>query len=250
QENCLNETQKKLDINEAVVRKETTIIAQQASIDESESSLTNPQSKKGVILTPASAAGVTTASSTVVTDTDADRGGAMDDTYATEDDELAPDLTNAMPQHGDKSSPFYELINYVFQKAKGMAAILPTTTPNGISALHHEMHMIAAEELKRPGPVFLKKDVLSTPKEHLRRLAIDVKDVLAMSVQTPFGSNSDEDTDDNYIVGTTSIDVPERCRTPPPKKRLNPYILFSPSKRDRRSAQNYIDFVDDDEDDD
>lgn len=447
-----------------------------------------------------------------------------------ENDELTPDLTIAVPPSGNKSSPFYELITYVFRKAKGMTATLPTTAPSGISALHSEMYLAALEELRRPGPVFHKKDVLvilsaiintvvpsgrrfsiskyvkaasllpkldpnsdiylsvtglprdllvalhpqidhdrhcppqfgqlkkcvwnllcstpektavytilqimnqiilwielgvfetptseqvyvsawsllfnillsdsgiraipgelvskastnarqrtedafgsttsascgrkvdlsirirvdnqwkteiaifefksssstpeickkqqqksvrinaailldlesrglnidksypiiaegralgmdfytlrryqdvlgagrSTPKGvslpsqvddlkaflesdtmitllafrgHLRRFAVDVKDVLAMSTQTPFGSSSDEDTDEDDVDGTPSVDVPARPCTPPPKKRPNPHILFSPSKRDKRPAQDHVDFVDDDEDD-
>lgn len=76
-----------------------------------------------------------------------------------------------------------------------------------------------------------------------------MKDVLAMSTQTPFGSSSDEDTDEDDVDGTPSVDVPARPCTPPPKKRPNPHILFSPSKRDKRPAQDHVDFVDDDEDD-
>ncbi|KAG0290478.1 hypothetical protein BGZ96_006066 [Linnemannia gamsii] len=509
-------------------------MAQQASLHESANSLAALQSNRKVMaLTPASSAGATTTSATGAADSDVGRGSAEDDAYATEDDELTPDLTIAVSPSGNKSSPFYELITYVFQKvSKGMTATLPTTAPSGISALHSEMYLAALEELRRQGPVFHKKDVLvilsaiintvvpsgrrfsiskhvkaasllpkldpnsdiylsvtgllrdllvalhpqidhdrhcppqfgqlkkcvwlcstpektavyrilqimnqiilwielglfetptseqvyvsawsllfnillsdsgiraipgdlvskasanarqqtedafgsttsasrgrkvdlsirirvdnqwkteiaifefksssstpemckkqqqksvrinaailldlasrglhidksypiiaegralgmdfytlrryqdvlgagrSTPKgvslpsqvddlksflesdtmitllafresdtEHLRRFAVDVKDVLGMSTQTPFGSSSDEDTDEDDVDGTLSVDVPARPSTPPPKKRPNPHILFSPSKRDKRPAQDLVDFVDDDEDD-
>ncbi|KAG0056668.1 hypothetical protein BGZ89_002060 [Linnemannia elongata] len=49
---------------------------------------------------------------------------------------------------------------------------------------------------------FLESDTMITLlafREHLRRFAVDVKDVLAMSTQTPFGSSSDEDTDEDDV---------------------------------------------------
>ncbi|KAG0222472.1 hypothetical protein BGW42_006593 [Actinomortierella wolfii] len=98
-----------------------------------------------------------------VTDTtvseDSGQETADPDTPAVEEDESPSNLTIAMPHHDD-SYPFYELIAYVFQKAKGVNAILPSTIPRGISLLHREMYLAAMEELKRPGPVMAKKEVL------------------------------------------------------------------------------------------
>lgn len=116
------------------------------------------------------------------------------------------------------------------------------STPKGVSLPSQ------VDDLK----AFLESDTMITLlafREHLRRFAVDVKDVLAMSTQTPFGSSSDEDTDEDDVDGTPSVDVPARPCTPPPKKRPNPHILFSPSKRDKRPAQDHVDFVDDDMDD-
>ncbi|KAG0282634.1 hypothetical protein BGZ97_008905, partial [Linnemannia gamsii] len=113
-----------------------------------------------MVLTPASSAGATSTTITRAAETE-DRGSAEEDGYegtsSEEDDELTPDLTIAAPPSGNKSSPFYGLITYVFQR---MAAALPTTVPSGISALHREMYVAALEELRRPGPVVHKKDAL------------------------------------------------------------------------------------------
>lgn len=200
----LKETQKKLELNAAIDRKETAIMAQQASLHESANSLAALQSnRKEMALTPASSAGATTTSATGAADTDVGRGSAEDDAYATEgassveNDELTPDLTIAVPPSGNKSSPFYELITYVFRKAKGMTATLPTTAPSGILALHSEMYLAALEELRRPGPVFHKKDVLvilsaiiNTVVPSGRRFSIS-KHVKAASLLPKLDPNSD-----------------------------------------------------------
>ncbi|KAF9928048.1 hypothetical protein BGZ65_006439, partial [Modicella reniformis] len=73
--------------------------------------------------------------------------------------------------------------------------------------------------------------------DHLRRFTVDVADVLAMPASPIFGNESDEDN------STPSPAIP------PPKKRPNPYVLFSPSKRDKKDSQDYFDFVDDDDED-
>ncbi|KAF9181076.1 hypothetical protein BGZ49_004910 [Haplosporangium sp. Z 27] len=67
----LNETQKKLEVNAAIVRKKTAIMAQQASLHDSASVFaTPPSSSKGMILTPASLATVTPMSATGVAETE------------------------------------------------------------------------------------------------------------------------------------------------------------------------------------
>ncbi|KAF9897236.1 hypothetical protein BX616_005944, partial [Lobosporangium transversale] len=69
----LNETQKKLEVNAAIVRKETAIMAQQASLHDSASVFAAPpSSSKGMILTPASSATVTPMSATGVAETEAE----------------------------------------------------------------------------------------------------------------------------------------------------------------------------------
>jgi hypothetical protein len=59
-------------------------------------------------------------------------------------------------------------------------------------------------------------------------------DVLAMSPSTPFGDGNENDPpsipDDPPL---TPADPPERQCTPPPRKRSSPFILFSPSKKDK-----------------
>ncbi|KAG0304985.1 hypothetical protein BGZ98_004745 [Dissophora globulifera] len=94
-----------------------------------------------------------------------------DGTHAEEDKEaFAPDVavfpddeespTIVVPRSGARSSPFYDLITYVFEAAKGKDAILPSTVPTGLSKIFREMYQSALEELQTPGPVVSKKDAL------------------------------------------------------------------------------------------
>ncbi|KAF9545153.1 hypothetical protein EC957_011223 [Mortierella hygrophila] len=83
-------------------------------------------------------------------------------------------------------------------------------------------------------------------REHLRRYAVDVVDVMAMSPSTPFGGGDDDDpssTPDD--PPSTPADPPARQCTPPPRKRPWPFMQFSRSKRDKVHAH-----TDDDDDDD
>ncbi|KAI7815743.1 hypothetical protein BC939DRAFT_534124 [Gamsiella multidivaricata] len=97
-------------------------------------------------------------------------------------------------------------------------------------------------------------------REHLRRYAVDVVDVLAMSPSTPFGDGNEDDPtstpddpsltpDDPSLTPDdpplTPADPPARQCTPPPRKRPSPFILFSPSKKDKIHAH-----ADDNDDDD
>ncbi|KAF9085626.1 hypothetical protein BGX27_003411, partial [Mortierella sp. AM989] len=59
-----------------------------------------------------------------------------------------------------KSTPFYDLIAFVFQKVKKKPAILPSFIPGGLSSNHKELYKAALDELCKPGPVQAKKDVL------------------------------------------------------------------------------------------
>ncbi|KAI8594446.1 hypothetical protein EDD21DRAFT_421725 [Dissophora ornata] len=68
--------------------------------------------------------------------------------------------TIAVPPCGASSSPFYDLITYVFLAAKEKDPTLPSTTPDGLSKLHLEMYQAALEELRLPGPVVDKKDAM------------------------------------------------------------------------------------------
>ncbi|KAF9176657.1 hypothetical protein BGZ51_009874, partial [Haplosporangium sp. Z 767] len=99
-----------------------------------------------------------------------------------------------------------------------------------------------AKGLSLPSQVSLLKTFLQSNsilillsfKEHLRRYAVDVVDVLAMSPLTPFGGGDEDDppSTPNDPISTTA-DPPERQCTPPPRKRPTPFILFSPSKKDK-----------------
>ncbi|KAG0061345.1 hypothetical protein BGZ90_003619 [Linnemannia elongata] len=98
-------------------------------------------------------------------------------------------------------------------ESRGLNIDKSRSTPKGVSLPSQ------VDDLK----AFLESDTMITLlafRGHLRRFAVDVKDVLAMSTQTPFGSSSDEDTDEDEM-----------------------------SMRDKRPAQDHVDFVDDDEDD-
>ncbi|KAG0025143.1 hypothetical protein BGZ82_010200, partial [Podila clonocystis] len=77
-------------------------------------------------------------------------------------------------------------------------------------------------------------------REHLRRYAVDVVDVLAMSPSTPFGDGDEDDPP------STPDDPPARQCTPPPRKRPSPFILFSPSRKDK--VHVHADDNDDDDD--
>ncbi|KAG0045416.1 hypothetical protein BGZ83_009380 [Gryganskiella cystojenkinii] len=80
--------------------------------------------------------------------------------------------------------------------------------------------------------------------EHLRRYALDVLDGLSKTPLTPFGSDDDDEEtpspDDHPPAGS--------C-TPPLKKRTNPFVLFSPSKKDKQVDDNHNDNHDDNHDD-
>ncbi|KAF9544506.1 hypothetical protein EC957_011902 [Mortierella hygrophila] len=67
-----------------------------------------------------------------------------------------------------------------------------------------------------------KIDISIRIQEHLRRYAIDVQDVLARMPSSPFGSDDDDDRPFS----------PALPSTPPLKKSSDPFILFSPSKKD------------------
>ncbi|KAK3836406.1 MAG: hypothetical protein JOS17DRAFT_771927 [Linnemannia elongata] len=98
----LNEAQKKLVVNAT-------------SLHELANSLATLQSnKRGMVLTPASSVGATRTSATGAADTD--EVSRVTGSSPVENDELAPDLTTAVPPSGNKSDPFYELISYVFQE--------------------------------------------------------------------------------------------------------------------------------------
>ncbi|KAG0333439.1 hypothetical protein BG000_009168, partial [Podila horticola] len=58
-----------------------------------------------------------------------------------------------------KSSPFYELAQYIFHKVQDRPSMLPTV-PSGLSAIHDEMFRLALKLLKEPGDVIHKKDAL------------------------------------------------------------------------------------------
>ncbi|KAF9900010.1 hypothetical protein EC991_008035 [Linnemannia zychae] len=57
-----------------------------------------------------------------------------------------------------KSSPFYELAQYIFHKVQDRLSTLPTVPP-GLSFIHEEMSRLALKLLNEPGDVILKKDV-------------------------------------------------------------------------------------------
>ncbi|KAF9993560.1 hypothetical protein BGZ80_002162 [Entomortierella chlamydospora] len=120
--------------------------------------------------------------------------------------------------------------------------------------------------LSLPSQVFQLKTFLQSNsiltllsfREHLRRYAVDVVDALAMPLSTPF---SDDDEDDHPStpddLPSTSVDAPStpadppaRPCTPPPRKRPNPYILFTPSKKDKLGVEVHAHAVVDDDDDD
>lgn len=63
---------------------------------------------------------------------------------------------------------------------------------------------------------------------------MDAVDVLAMSPSTPFGDGDEDDPPSTpNDPPLTPTDPPERQCTPPPRKRPSPFILFSPSKKDK-----------------
>ncbi|KAF8926343.1 hypothetical protein BGZ47_002800 [Haplosporangium gracile] len=85
-------------------------------------------------------------------------------------------------------------------------------------------------------------------REHLRRYAVDVVDVLAMSQSTPFG-DGDEDDPPSIPDDPPSIPADPSARqcTPPPRKRPSPFVLFSPSKKDKVYVHADVNDDDDDE---
>jgi len=77
---------------------------------------------------------------------------------------------------------------------------------------------------------------------------VDVIDVLAMSPSTPFGDGDEDDpptTPDD--PPSTPANPPALQCTPPPRKRARPFILFSPSKKDK--VHVHADVNEDDDDD-
>ncbi|KAG0221461.1 hypothetical protein BGW42_007682, partial [Actinomortierella wolfii] len=101
------------------------------------------------------------------------------------------------------------------------------STPKGISLPSQ------VEDLK----AFLESDamiLLLDFKDHMRRFAVDVIDPLATSKQTPFGVNNCGDMDEEGGESALTANAIPRYTTPPPRKRSNPYILYSPSKNSKR----------------
>ncbi|KAG9064472.1 hypothetical protein KI688_003662 [Linnemannia hyalina] len=70
--------------------------------------------------------------------------------------------------------------------------------------------------------------------EHLRRYAIDIQDVLAKTPSSPFEGGDDDDL----------AFSPALPSTPPPKKRSDSFILFSPSKKDKHNDCDHDDGAD------
>ncbi|KAG0040473.1 hypothetical protein BGZ83_002531 [Gryganskiella cystojenkinii] len=139
----LAETQKKLGLNAATVAKKTAIMAQTASLHESEQSfalLSSHRKAKGI-------------PPTVTND---EKVSESDGEFP--DDEETP--TIVVPQSGARSSPFYDLITYVFESSKGKDTVLPSTVPKGLSKILREIYRSALKELQTPGPAVHKKDAL------------------------------------------------------------------------------------------
>ncbi|KAG9071688.1 hypothetical protein KI688_005901 [Linnemannia hyalina] len=96
-----------------------------------------------------------------------------------------------------KSTPFYDLIAYVFQKVKKKPAVLPSFIPGGLSSNHKELYKAALDELRKPGPVQAKKDVLvmlsgiiNTVVPSGRCFSLS-KTIVTSSQLTPVDPNSD-----------------------------------------------------------
>ncbi|KAF9106560.1 hypothetical protein BGX27_009115 [Mortierella sp. AM989] len=127
---------------------------------------------------------------------------------------------------------FYTLRRYDDVLGAGKA------TAKGISLSSQVEHLKA----------FLESDAILTLhafKEHLRRYAIDVTDILAISSSTPFESDPDDSYEDSLLTNPIS-----RPSTPPSKKRVRPFVVFSPSKRDKKDSQFQTDLECSDDDDD
>ncbi|KAF9579219.1 hypothetical protein BGW38_004608 [Lunasporangiospora selenospora] len=169
----LNETQNRLLCNATIIRKETAILAQQASLRDSASSFEVPYTGwNQKFPTPSSSAGAT--STPTAPDTEgldsvgnaslveaqdiskeqADRTDAQDDSL-----EESTSADEAIVWSPAKSSPFYELVRYIFSKAKNKYAPFPVM-PSDLSENHRQMFEKAVELLREPGDILRKKEIL------------------------------------------------------------------------------------------
>ncbi|KAG9063257.1 hypothetical protein KI688_004861 [Linnemannia hyalina] len=87
-----------------------------------------------------------------------------------------------------RTSPFYELVDFIFKKSQGQDPSLPALPP-GLSSTHSEMFGMALKLLREPGDVTKKKSVLSKTLDDLRAnmqaaLYPDPDDPAAMSVES------------------------------------------------------------------
>ncbi|KAG0053383.1 hypothetical protein BGZ83_001217 [Gryganskiella cystojenkinii] len=83
---------------------------------------------------------------------DQDNNGAeLDERISTISEEEILSISRA------KSSPFYELAQYIFLKVQDRPSMLPKV-PSGLSGIHDEMFRLALRLLEEPGDVIHKKD--------------------------------------------------------------------------------------------
>ncbi|KAG0232994.1 hypothetical protein BGW41_001653, partial [Actinomortierella wolfii] len=59
-----------------------------------------------------------------------------------------------------KMHPFHALISFVFKSVQGQSAVLPSSVPDELSGVLREIYTAALKELRQPGSVMAKKDVL------------------------------------------------------------------------------------------
>ncbi|KAG0229907.1 hypothetical protein BGW42_001308, partial [Actinomortierella wolfii] len=59
-----------------------------------------------------------------------------------------------------KMHPFHALISFVFKTIQRQNVVLPSSVPDELSGILREIYTAALKELRQPGPVMAKKDVL------------------------------------------------------------------------------------------
>ncbi|KAF9081773.1 hypothetical protein BGX27_004776, partial [Mortierella sp. AM989] len=87
-----------------------------------------------------------------------------------------------------KSSPFYELAQYIFHKVQDRQPALPTV-PSGLSAIHDEMFRLALQLLEEPGDVIHRKDAFVLVSGIINTISPTGKS-LSLSFQIATGSEA------------------------------------------------------------
>ncbi|KAF9536794.1 hypothetical protein EC957_009674 [Mortierella hygrophila] len=203
-----------------------------------------------------------------------------------------------------KATPFYELIAFVFKKAKGKAATLPHAVPRGLSKNHEELYRAALAgcvpqvpswprrtfseagrakytSLRIINPILNWIDIglfvpptsehvyVSTwimllnnlfngsglriiPGEFVSSSSTAARDLTEEEFDQTMSTVSGHKIDMSLRIQIDNVRIIVRSSTLPRRKRLNPFVVVSPSKKDKLNGGgaggDHTDNYDDDDD--